>query len=92
VDGSPLPQQDIAGYRIYLGTVPGQYSEQIRINDPNTTKYVVRDLAPGTQYYISMTTLDTAGQESPKSAEMQQKAVPLAAIEQPYANKPKDRG
>jgi len=51
-DGSPLT--DLAGYRIYYGTSPGNYTQQpIVIDNPGLTSYVVDNLAAGTYYFVS---------------------------------------
>lgn len=60
-DGSPLTP--LAGYKIYYGTTPGQYSESIAVPDPAVTSYTVDGLAPGT-YYFAITAVDTNAQES----------------------------
>lgn len=64
-DGSPLA--DLAGYRIYYGTVQG--SENIRIDapSPGLTTYVVTGLAPAT-WWFTMTAVDSAGVESARTA------------------------
>jgi hypothetical protein len=51
-DGSPLT--DLAGYRIYYGTVSGEYTETIAIDSPGVTSYLIENLAPG-RYYLVMT-------------------------------------
>jgi len=60
-DGTPL--MDLAGYKIYYGTSPGNYPNQITINNPGVTTYVVDNLAPNTWYFVS-TSLNSSGMES----------------------------
>ncbi|MEM9055943.1 MAG: Ig-like domain-containing protein [Pseudomonadota bacterium] len=61
VDGSPL--NDLAGYRIYYGTTPGSYPNQVAVNNPGLSSFVVENLAPGTYYFVT-TAFDAAGNES----------------------------
>ncbi len=70
-DGSPL--DDLAGYRIYLGTsVPGCPGESFHtVSSPTTTPAAgqtvstsVTALNPGTTYFARITAVDTSGNES----------------------------
>lgn len=65
-DGSPLT--DLAGYRIYYGTVPGEYTEEIVLDSPGLSSYVIEDLAPG-RYYLVMTSFNSRDMESKHTAE-----------------------
>jgi hypothetical protein len=60
-DGSTL--QDLAGFKIYYGRSSGNYSNEIRINNPSVTTYLVDNLSPDT-YYFSATAFNGAGIES----------------------------
>lgn len=60
-DGTPLT--DLAGYRIYYGTSPGNYPNTAAVNNPGVASFVVDGLAPGTWYFVS-TTINGAGIES----------------------------
>ncbi|MEL7451498.1 MAG: Ig-like domain-containing protein, partial [Pseudomonadota bacterium] len=60
-DGSPL--NDLAGYRVYYGTSPGSYSNQVEANNPGLSSLVVDNLPSGTWYFVT-TAFDTAGNES----------------------------
>jgi hypothetical protein len=60
-DGSAL--MDLDGFRIYYGTSLGNYPNQITINNPGITSYVVEDLTPDTWYFV-MTSFDTSNMES----------------------------
>ena len=66
VDGSPLT--DLSGYTIYYGQNPGDYTEQVDVNNANATNYSVT-LAAG-EYYVAMTALDLEGNESALSNEV----------------------
>ena len=65
-DGTPLT--DLAAYRIYFGTRSGQYDNEIQIDNPGITTYVVDNLSPDT-YYFSATAVNTSGMESSYSGE-----------------------
>jgi len=63
VDGSPLT--DLAGYKIYYGTSPGNFTTEKNIG--NVTTYTVPDLAYGT-YYFAVKAYDTGGNHSEYSS------------------------
>ena len=65
-DGSALT--DLAGYRLYYGKQPGEYSHEIHIDTPGTTTYVVDNLGKGT-YYFAGTAVTQSGLESKYSRE-----------------------
>jgi len=50
-DGSSL--DDLDGYRIYYGTSQGSYPNEIIIDNPGLTTYVVDNLVAGTYYFVS---------------------------------------
>jgi len=58
---------DLAGYRIYFGTSPGNYSLAIDIG--NVTTYTIENLSPGI-YYFAIAAYDTSGNESTFSNEV----------------------
>lgn len=60
-DGSAL--MDLAGYKIYWGTTPGQYTHSVKIENPGMSSYVVENLTPGT-YEFAATSFNEAGVES----------------------------
>ena len=66
-DGSPL--KNLAGYKIYYRRNSDSDNQQIRVNNPGTTIYVIENLSPGT-YYFSATAFNTSGLESSFSAEV----------------------
>jgi len=67
----PVQADDLAGYRVYYGTVSGVY-QQTRGTGFVTTEpsYVVRDLTPGQTYYFAVTSFDASGNESAYSTEV----------------------
>jgi len=62
-DGTPITMAEIAGYRIYYGTVQGNYTNNVDIADSSTMQATLSNLTTGT-YYIVMTTYDVDGRES----------------------------
>ena len=60
-DGSALT--DLAGFRIYWGSVPGSYAYSLTINDPGATRHVVEGLTSGSYSFVA-TAFDTSGNES----------------------------
>lgn len=65
-DGSAFT--DLAAYKFYYGTSPGSYSNEVRINTPGLTAYVLENLTPAT-YYIVATAINSSGVESQFSNE-----------------------
>ena len=65
-DGSTLT--DLAGYKIFYGTSSGSYTEEIRIDNPSVTVYVVDNLTPDT-YYFAAKAFNAAGVDSRYSGE-----------------------
>jgi hypothetical protein len=60
-DGTALT--DLAGFKLYWGTEPGNYTNSVTIDTPGTTTYLVENLAPGTYEFVA-TAYNTAGVES----------------------------
>ncbi len=65
-DGSPLT--DLTGYKIYYGTSPGYYPNQITIDNPGIAIYVVENLTPNTYYFV-ITAINSSRFQSPISNE-----------------------
>jgi len=65
-DGTPLT--NLAGYRLYFGKTSRQYDNEITIDSPGITTYVVDNLSPDT-YYFAATAVNSSGMESPYSGE-----------------------
>jgi hypothetical protein len=61
VDGTPLT--NLAGFKVYWGTAPGNYPSSATIMNPGLTRYVVENLTPNT-YYFAVKAVNTAGTES----------------------------
>lgn len=67
-DNTPISMSEIAGYRIYYGTAPGDYQYDIEINDAYNDAADI-SLLQGT-YYAVITTVDVDGRESVFSEEV----------------------
>jgi len=65
-DGTPLT--DLAGFKIYYGTSPGNYTSSINVG--NVTSYTVTDLPMGVTLYFALTAYDSFGYESVHSGEV----------------------
>ncbi|HET6629125.1 MAG TPA: putative Ig domain-containing protein [Woeseiaceae bacterium] len=60
-DGTALT--DLAGYKIYYGTEQGNYTEEVRLDNPSLTTYLVENLSPNTWYFVA-TSFNDDGIES----------------------------
>jgi hypothetical protein len=60
-DGTVLT--DLAGFRVYWGTVAGTYPNSVTIQNPGLSSYVVDQLTPGTWYFVT-SAVNTRGTES----------------------------
>lgn len=65
-DGTPLT--DLAGFHLYWGTEPGDYSNTVTIENPGVTTHVLDNLVPDT-YYFAATAFNADGMESDMSNE-----------------------
>ena len=61
-------ESDLAGYKVYVGTQSGVYGPPITVG--NVTAYQLNNLAMNITYFVSITAVDTAGNESLHSAEV----------------------
>jgi hypothetical protein len=67
-DTTPLLISEIAGYRVYYGSVAGDYQNQVDV-DSSLNVAQVPALPSGT-YYVVVTAIDTEGRESLYSPEV----------------------
>ena len=67
-DGSSL-SGDLAGYRIYYGNAPGDYTNSVIVEGAGMSSYMVENLAEG-DWYFAMTAYNTLGIESSYSDEV----------------------
>lgn len=68
VNGDPIAMSEISGYKIYLSKNTSAIPSLpfAIITDNSLNEYTLNNLSSGT-YYISVTTFDTNGDESPNS-------------------------
>ena len=66
-DGSPL--MDLAGYKIYWGNRPGNYTKSVTINNPGMSSFVVENLPAGRLEFVA-TSFNDEGVESDYSNPM----------------------
>ncbi|WP_018716732.1 fibronectin type III domain-containing protein [Arhodomonas aquaeolei] len=65
-DGSALSMSQLAGYRVYYGTSPGDYSQEVDISDPYQQSYTIEGLSSGS-YYIALQAYDDSNRLSAMS-------------------------
>lgn len=58
----PVTDPDLEGYRVYYGTSPGSYDQNIEVG--NVTSYNLQGLADCTTWYVAVKAYDTGGLES----------------------------
>ena len=64
---NPNTEEDRAGYKVYVGTMPAAYSDTIDVG--HVTTYTIPDLAPGETYFFAVTAYDIFANESNFSTE-----------------------
>jgi hypothetical protein len=62
---SPVADPTLSGYKIYVGTASGLYTQTITVG--NLTSYTVGSLAMGTTYYFAVTAYNSAGESTPSN-------------------------
>lgn len=62
-NNEPISLSEIAGYKIYYGTIENHYPNSIDINDGKAEAYTFTGFSAGTYYFV-LTTFDTQGRES----------------------------
>lgn len=73
LSGETLPARRIAGYRIYYGDAPNEYTRWLDV-DP-TTEHVISGLIPGRRYYFSIAAIDDSGRVGERSPPLIARAV-----------------
>ncbi len=61
-------ESDLAGYKIYTGTVSGTYTNIIDVH--NVTEFTIPNLTVDTTYFFAATAYDSSGNESGYSNEI----------------------
>jgi hypothetical protein len=64
----PNSEGDMASYRIYIGTSSGSYGTPITVSKASTS--YIATLTRGFTYFVTMTAVDSSGNESPPAAEL----------------------
>jgi hypothetical protein len=59
---------NLAGYKVYYGTAPGQYTQSLDVG--NVDRFLMKDLSDGTTYYIALKAYNLAGVEGAVSNEV----------------------
>jgi len=67
VNWSANTETDLAGYKVYYGTVAGSYGAPIDVG--KVTSHDIGNLLDSITYYVAISAYDTSGNESAKSAE-----------------------
>jgi hypothetical protein len=67
-DGTILISNEISGYRIYYGTAPGDYQNQVDIDSGSNSAQI--SAIPSGTYYVVVTAIDMDGRESLYSREV----------------------
>jgi len=70
---NPNSEADLAGYRVYVGLLPGVYGAPIDVG--RVTSWTVPNLTAGLTYYFAVTAYDTEGNQSGYSNEVR-KTIP----------------
>ena len=78
---NPSADTNVAGYRIYYGTVSQNYTNVVSVG--NVTNAVISGLADATTFFFAATTADAAGDESAYSNEASFSTAPAVVVNQP---------
>jgi hypothetical protein len=84
-------ESNLAGYRVYVGTVSGSYSQSFDVPASQTTYSFLNPIS-GTRYYFAITAFNTSGTESSRSNEVSaifsvpDSTLPNVAITTPAGN------
>ena len=71
-------ESDLAGYRVYHGTVSGNYGSPQNLG--KTTSYQYVDLESNKTHYFSVTAYDTSGNESSPSPEVSKSITAITSL------------
>jgi len=68
-------EADLAGYRVYYGTSPGNYTQSVVVSSAaslksGTVNYRLKGLIKNQVYFIAVTAFNKSGKESPCSDEV----------------------
>lgn len=68
IDEEGAPIEYLKGYKVYMGTAPGDYTQVYDVG--NATSYTVDNLSNATNYYFAITAIDADDKESNYSNEV----------------------
>ncbi len=85
----PLKSSELSGYNVYYGTVSGRYLQRRSVAGTSTS-LVLRDLEPGTPYYLAVRAVNANEQESAFSQEVSVTVGKPETATAPLTNIPKD--
>lgn len=86
-----LRSSELAGYNVYYGTVSGRYIQR-RSLPATSTSLVLRDLVPGTTYYLAVRAVNAQNQESVFSQEVSVTVGKPETATSPMTKLPVDTG
>lgn len=86
-----LRSSELAGYNVYYGTVSGRYIQR-RSLPATSTSLVLRDLQPGTTYYLAVRGVNAQEQESVFSQEVSVTVGQPETATSPMTTLPPDSG
>lgn len=86
-----LSSAELAGYNVYYGTVSGRYIQR-RSLPASSTSLVLRDLEPGTTYFLAVRAVNAQDQESVFSQEVSVTVGSPETATSPMTRLPQDSG
>lgn len=82
---NPNTESDLAGYRIYQGTITGQYGPPTDVGLSTTYTVTLPQLTIDQTYYFAVTAYDLAHNESGKSSEVSKLVPGVPGVDAPPA-------
>lgn len=82
---NPNTESDLAGYRIYQGTITGQYGPPTDVGLSTTYTVTLPQLTIDQTYFFAVTAYDLANNESLKSSEVSKLVTGIPNVDAPPA-------
>lgn len=82
---NPNTESDLAGYRVYQGTITGQYGPPTDVGLSTTYTVTLPQLTIDQTYYFAVSAYDLAGNESGKSSEVSKLVTGIPNVDAPPA-------
>lgn len=76
---NPNSESDLAGYKLYRGTAPGNYTDVVNVG--NVTRYSWQGFQTGAEYYVNIKAFDTSANESPYDGEVKVDLLPPTKVQ-----------